>query len=532
VSIWRREPVLVIAGYLVLTVVVYARMVASAGVLHDDWAFIEQYSTFSVHGPILTAFAAVDTNGGDRPVGFFLLGFLYRALGAHQTGYIVLLAVVAFAVAWLLWRVLRAVGAPPVPAFAIGGLSMLIPASDAVRFWPAAASGDIALALILAGLLAALAGTRGTAATGIAWHAGAIVLYLSSMLVYEAGITVVPLLFLVYRTRTAWAPALRRGVADWAAAAFVIVWSSTHTTKSKDSAAGLMDRFHQIVDEGGQIYASMGTSIGFRSTPLRVANSFVHLVELVTVVIVISAIVRMVRLPQGDALRESLARWLWFAAAGLVTIGAGHATLFAISGYSPLGAGIDNRVNVVAAVGYVLFTYSVLMLAALASSPRRLSAWWPALAAAGVAVVMVGIYARRLNQDESTYIDAHTEQQAVLSTFRRAVPAPPRGTTVVSFQTPRDAGNGVPVFGATWDLSGALRTMWRDPTVVGVPQGTLTALRCRSSDALPVGPLYGPDSSVAYGRLLFVDARSGRTQWIRDTQSCKAWVDEWVPEAA
>jgi hypothetical protein len=528
----RREALLAGAGYVVLTVLVYARMVAGAGVLHDDWTFIEHYSTFAIHGPVGTAFAAVGTNGGDRPVGFFILGFLYRALGAHQAEYIVMLAIVALAVAWLLWRVLREVGCPSAPAFAIGGLSMLIPVSDAVRFWPAAASADIALALILAGLLAALTGTRKVGAASVLWHAGALVLYLASMLVYEAGITLVPLLFLVYRARTAWVQAIRRGAADWVAAGLVIIWSSAHTTKSKDSSSGVMDRVHQIIDEGGQIYASMGTSLGFRTGQLRVALSFVHLVELATVAVIVLAVVRMVRLPQGDALRGLLGRWLWLAAAGLVTVGAGHATLFAISGYSPLGAGIDNRVNVVAAVGYVLLTYSVLMLAALAVSVRRFPTWWPVLAAVGIAVVMAGIYGRRLNEDESTYIDAHTEQQAVLATFRGAVSAPPRGTTVVSFQTPRDAGFGVPVFGATWDLSGALRTMWRDPTVVGWPQGTLTALRCRSSDVLPVGPLYSAASAVVYGHLLFVDARSGRSQSIRDARACSAWVGRWTPEPA
>jgi len=235
--------------------------------------------------------------------------------------------------------------------------------------------------------------------------------------------------------------------------------------------------------------------------------------------------VRVVRLPAAEPLRAHLVRWLAAAAAGVIVVAAGHATLMAVTGYVPLGAGIDTRVNVIAGVGYVILTVAVAMLLVGLVAGSRLDARVAAVGAAVISLALGGLYLQRLREHKVQYVSAHRQQEEVLEVFRNQIARPPAGTRVFTFGTPDQAAPGVPVFQATWSLSGALRVMWGDEEVRAAPQGTMTELRCLDDAVLPVGTLYDDSWRTAYGRALFVDTRTGESTFPADRAECQRWVD-------
>ncbi len=513
-----------LATYLLLTAIVFATFVSRAGVLHDDWSFIELFSAFDSRPLLEVATSAVSTNGGDRPVGFFLLGLIYRGFGEHDAAYIVLLALLALAVCVLLFTVLRLVRVPYVPALGMGGLTLLIPVSDAVRLWPAAASGDIALALVLAGLVVALIGTRRDGVAAALTHGLALLLYAMACLTYEAPLAVLPMLFLVYRLRGTWRAALLRGAGDWALTVALIAYISSNTLKGSEPASGLVDRAWLIAVQANQIFASVGTAVGAPVGETRVSGLVARGAALVVVAVAVFAGVRIRRLSSDDPRRAYLLRWVAVAIAGLLVVAAGHAALLTVTGYIPLGAGIDNRVNVVAGVGYVLLTVAVAMMALGLLAGRRLTPRGASIAAGVICLALAATYLPRLLDHKAQFAEAHDLQERVLAVYRADIRKPPPGTRVFSFATPGQTAPGVPVFHATWSLSGALRALWHDRSIQAAPEATMTDLRCLGRAVLPVGVLYDASWRTQYGRALFVDASSGRSEWVADRDACRSWV--------
>jgi hypothetical protein len=526
-----RVPVAVwaVAVYVILAVVVFASLIAGAGILHDDWSFAEVFWGFSQDRSVLSVgWHAIDTNGGDRPVGFFILGVLYRVLGLHQSAYIVVLGLVTLVVALLLFAILRQLRMPTVPAIGIGALSMLIPVSDAVRFWPAAASANISLAFLLGGVSIALWGIGHRRSRAYVSHAVALCLYAASCLVYEAPLALLPFLCLAYLARAGW-PAWRtiapRAVADWALTLALIVYIHAHTLKSSEGSADVPHRVATIVGEAIQIFASLGTSVGAPVGSVRVSSIVSRGALLASAAIVVAGVIVLRKTPSRD-LRRYLSRWLLTAGAGVFVIALGHATLIVVTGYVPLGVGIDNRVNVVAAVGYIVATVGLgMVLAGVVLRGRitpQLAGVWAAVLCAGLG----GVYLQRLRDHKSDYVQAHTLQQATLERFAE-IRKPPPDTRIFSLHTPAESAPGVPVWNATWSLTGALRIMWHDASIRAAPQGTMTDLQCRDDGVQPVGALYDSTWLTRYGRAMLIDGATGDVAWPADPAACSRLRERW-----
>lgn len=525
---WRSVAV-VACIYVALALVLFGPFASTGGLLHDDWNFVERYDEFGDGSPLSTAASAIGDGEGDRPVGHFFLGLVYSTLGTAHGSYIALLAALALVVAGLVFGVLRGVRVPVPEAATVGALTILVPASDAIRLWPAAASAQLSLALLLAGALLTLTAFGLPGWRGIALHTFALLSYAASPLVYEATIVAIACMFLLYRLRVSWGQALRRAVFDWILVIGLVVYIQSNTLKSTEAATGTLDRANSLAYDAVVL---LGTAGGALYGP-RGAN-LVTLVFLVCAALLAIWAVGPSRAGTSVDSAHARRRWTAMCGGGILLVAIGSVPLVFTIGYTPLGQGVFNRVNVVAGIGCALamFAFAALSLGFLAERlPAGARLHWnkiPVVAGLLVAVVFGQAFLR----DRSDFERAHREQERALEFIATATPHAPPPSVVVAFGTPGEAAPGVPVFGATWDLSGALRVRWHDPDVRAAPQSTLTGVTCGASGVQLDGGLYVPPWRASYEGVVFVNVAQREVVDRLDKTSCHRTVRLWAHELA
>jgi hypothetical protein len=185
--------------------------------------------------------------------------------------------------------------------------------------------------------------------------------------------------------------------------------------------------------------------------------------------------------------------------------------------YVPLQLGVGNRINGLAAVGYAMVVGGVATLAGalvLAVRPRWRAAP-SALTLALCAVVAVG-YLHRVSEDRAAWRTATEEQTVVLRDLRAAVPSLTPGTSFVTVGIEPWSAPGVPVFAATWDLSGAAELMYGVAYVPAYPSNGGTDLTCEG-DAI-VAP--GSDWSAPYRSTVLVELLQRRAISLTSQKVC------------
>jgi hypothetical protein len=235
-------------------------------------------------------------------------------------------------------------------------------------------------------------------------------------------------------------------------------------------------------------------------------------------------------LPRGDTARGELRRWLLMIVAGVLLSAAGWAILIpADPYYSPLTAGLGNRSNVMAAFGIVLLVYSVAAVAGVLVF-RGLPGWRGGAAGiAALAGVVIGWgYVDRTRDDIERWDMAYAEEQRILGLIRAGLPDPPDHSVVYLFGHPAFYAPGVPVFAAEWDLRGALKLVYRDPTLEGYPQMS-GGMACTATTVYPTGEGYGPAQGARYGRAFFVDAQTSTVLRVTDRRVCRKALERFKP---
>ena len=96
----------------------------------------------------------------------------------------------------------------------ISGLALLFPWSDSLRLWPTAGINYVAVIFYLLGVVVALRSLRLRGTKSVLGHAGAVTLYLASVLTYEVAVFPALLSGALYLTRTSPRRALTRWAAD------------------------------------------------------------------------------------------------------------------------------------------------------------------------------------------------------------------------------------------------------------------------------------------------------------------------------
>jgi hypothetical protein len=201
--------------------------------------------------------------------------------------------------------------------------------------------------------------------------------------------------------------------------------------------------------------------------------------------------------------------------------------LLPVEGYSPLSPGIENRVNALAAVGYVLGTVGVIASAVLLVPRRWRQGIAPRIAVACLATVVGVLFLRVLMAHERQYAASVDAQAAALETLSR-LPRPPEGAAIYLGDVEATAGPNIPIFAASWDLTGALRVLWKRESIVGVPVGSVIDLECTPAGVRPVHPgLYSPAFVTPYRDAVFVSAHSGASTRAASPAECRRIAESY-----
>jgi hypothetical protein len=225
-------------------------------------------------------------------------------------------------------------------------------------------------------------------------------------------------------------------------------------------------------------------------------------------------------------------KWLLVSLGGVLVVGLAYLPyLSAGSWYVPLNPGQGNRINALAALGYVATIYGAAALAATLLRrllPQR-AAVLPALLLCAYTLAIAGAWVDRLDVDKAQWGRSAEIQDAVLASLHGAVPRPSEGTTFYVYGFPSTNGPGVPVFLWITDLSGAVRVTYADRSLTGFPMLEGTQLVCGDESMHPLDSGYTEAQATQYGLTVLVDVSSGRTATIRDRSDCERRAREFVP---
>lgn len=131
--------------------------------------------------------------------------------------------------------------------------------------------------------------------------------------------------------------------------------------------------------------------------------------------------------------------------------------------------------------------------------------------------------------DAEKWDRASHEQETVLSALQASVRAPAEGQTLFVFRAPARAAAGIPIFAEAWDLDGAARIIYDEPSIAAYPIFGRVRMVCSRRSVFPftessTGPdsdPWGPAQGAAYGKAVFVDVQNRRAEEISNRSECQ-----------
>lgn len=481
----------------VLGLAVYARHLADGGFYWDDW----QLAARARFPPTTSAdfHGAIDlTLLGYRPVLALLLPAIHAVLGPHPALHIGLAIALAIATGACFFAFLRSVGLEPVHAAAIAGLSMVFPWADSMRLWSTAAINTVAVCLYLLGTVAALAGLRTAGRRRVALTAAALLLYGLSVLTYEVAAAAALLSVILYAREVGWTRAWRRWALDVPVVAAPLLFVALNTPRRKEPLSGQMDHAQTIADQ----------ALSLAARALVPVDGVPRGIGLAVLACLAAGGVALRR-------RPDVRRWLIVAASAVVGVAASYALIVpADAHYQPLAPGVNNRINLLAALPYAALAYAAAMLAG-----ALLRARWVAVVAV---LALAAGWTVRTERDVRAWDRSAAAQDRVLDAVARALPDPPEGTTVYTFGERTYEAPGVPIFSVSWDLKAAVRLRLDRPHVLAYALSSGTELECGARRVTPRNSSYGPRESAGYRRAFAVDVPAARAIAIDSPRACRA----------
>jgi hypothetical protein len=499
-------------GFLVL-----APHVQHGGFYSDDWA---NAAAYHFEGWWRTSVYEWRHSIPGRPILALLHPLPYALFGLDPTYHLAAAVVLAALTSLSFFVFLRVVGIELPHALAMALLSFVFPWSGAAHLWPSGAMNNVAVIAYFLGSAAAL---RGLALWGarrrdaIVLHLIAAALYLVSILTYEVAPAAILLSGLLYRTRVSWR-ALR---ARWALDVVLVLVPlaiSLRVTSRVRHVGSLTERLRDIPHFVGQTLSLFASIFVPRDISSSWASSWdvtsAAAGKLVVLAAAAAVIAAALARQEGEHGRD-LRRWLYRCVGGALAVAAAY-FMFLGSGLFPLFyPGLDDRIQTLAAFGFVVAAYSVLALAALlvAGGRGRAAA---VIISAGAVLIGLG-FIQRVRDDVSRYDSAATEQRHFLERLQIALPHPPAGSTIFTFGYPARSAPGVPIFETPWELRGAVDLRWNERSLKAVPIYRQSVLCGRSQiSALE----FGADYTAPYGHAVFVDLPSGRTRDVGSARAC------------
>jgi hypothetical protein len=518
----------VAAAGLLLAVVaaaVFGSHVAQGGFYSDDWANVERYQ----HSPEPRFSNAVELNMdilGARPLLAVELVLPYVVLGSDPAPHLALALLLSVLVCVCFYLLLRTLGMERLHAGMIAALALLFPWSDSTKLWATAGLNNTAVCFYLLGAVVALHGLAAQGRRALLLHAGAVALYVLSVLTYEVAAIAILLSGLLYAVRAPWSSVMRRWAVDVVVVGATLLWAARETREAR-GVAGVRARLSDV-----PLFAEDAWSI------LR--SSFEPFGLPVWVLIGAAAVAAVALLARGHPRSHTSTEtrhWLLVAAASAVAVCAAYVVVLGSTLY-PLKLGLENRGNVFAALPFAALIYSVLMAGAavLAGSLRARRVVTATVAVAGVLLVAAG-YVDRVLDDKRLWRTAAERQDDVLAAVERALGVPAGGSTIYTFGHVGQVSPGVPVFSESWDLSTAVQVEWEDDSLTGYPILQGTTIACGAREMVPfrahggyVNSSLGREQGARYGTAFVVDVAAGRADRIDDRSDCLTTIPAYPLE--
>jgi hypothetical protein len=487
-----------------LALVVYGPHIRHGGFYWDDWQLVARVRWpppgEGLVNPQVLAF---------RPGLALLLPVPQLLLGLHPWLHITLALTLGLLSATALWALARRGGLDRVTSGTAAALMLLFPWADSMNLWATAGLNWLGVLLFELGVLVALSGLAAASRRRRGALAGlSALLYLAALLTYEIAAVAILLAVGLYAREAGWRRALGRWLLDVAVVAGGAGWVGAHTARSVQSVSGMADHARTIADQAVTLTARALEPWG--SPPRGVVLAVPALV----------AVAGAVAWRRGDA---AAGRGLAVLGAGVVAVAAAYATLVpADAHYEPLGPGIENRTNLLAAPAYALLVAGALGLGAHlgARAARR-----PERAGAGLALLAVAVgtgYAVHTRRDADDWDRANAEQQRVLAALRHAVPDPAPDAVLYTAGAPVGTAPGVPVFAVSWDLKGAVRILYDRVTVRGYPVRAGVRFVCGADELVLSRHGIGDPGRSPYADAILVDVPARRAFPVRSRAACRA----------
>ncbi len=486
-GLWAEIAILVAVG-----AAVYGRHVLRGGFAWDDWenAATTQLSYQSGFlGPFDLRAIAYEPGLG------ILLPLPHLLFGARPAWHLALAVALAVAFSVLVARCLRELGLSRGAALAVAVLTLVFPWSGSLRLWATAGLNYVAGGLYVLGLTA---GLRELREPGRPRRSTA--LYAASMLTYPAAVLLVLATPLIYRCAATWRQAWIRGRVDVLAGVVLGLYGAIATTKPGQAPA-------QTIAHAWQIVRELVELLGRAIVPVPGLSPWIAVVAVVVVVLAASA-------------RADWRTWQRrFAAAALFALVAYLTFSPGEDKYSPLSAGIYDRVGLLAAPAIALAVVSFWVLAGQMAHTllrdRRVVAGLPVIALLAVGAMWV----RAVRDDATAWESAAASSRSVLARLDAQLPDPLGRTTVFATGFSRYEQPGVPIFSARFDLDAAFKLTRDTREVTTYPLSR--RLVCGERGAAPASPKLARLQTTRYGAMHVIDLDSGYVRRIDDRAACE-----------
>jgi len=445
------------------------------GFYFDDHLFLGMMSTSQDQsiGGLFDALAA-DPKAQLRPLVYFLIATEYWLFGASPMPYHIVLAALVPMCAVALYALLVRLRLPRYLALAAPVLFASAPHYSSVKLWPILFSPTLSLTLAFISLLAGYSAVTARGNRAWLWLATACLTMLASVFMYETTLPLFAVAVLfhwlqAFRESGRWRYTAGVLTSVLAVALIVKLVAADRVGRETSYAIGFDNGFlHHI---GYVVSGAVKVNFGTYGVGLPYVLSWTALNRLTWSAVVagafvgVATFVYLVRVAAVSV--EELPAWRgrpasqYIAVAGLAVVVVGYSLFLTGANVFFTSVGIDNRVNMIPAVGMALIALALILRALRLFSARRRPIVF-ALAVASLAAAGTFI----TTTIAGYWREAADHQREVLSGLRAALPEDPAGKTVILDGTCPEVGPGI-VFTAHYDLGGALQTIYRDPTLEG-----------------------------------------------------------------
>jgi hypothetical protein len=508
-----------VAVAVLLTLVVY---VGGLGFNSDDWAFLGTLSTAPDQHNIVGLSQALyaSDNLRPRPLQVVYFASQYALFGLNPTGYHLVNAAVLAVGAVLLYLVLRELDLGRPLALAIAVVYACLPNYSADRFWLAAAQAPLSVALYLLSLLADLRLANERAHVW-RWKSISAAALIGSGLAYELAVPFF-LLNLVWLWRRG-GQFVRQHAAvviapNLVALAAVVVFKMATTQRLVMNESYPEHILYLLTGVVKANYVTFVAGIPVL-TWWSVRGGLSAAVVLVGAILLLMLGVYVYRSFGNDD--RPRAAWLELVLAGVFVSFWGYAIFINNDNVVFSTANVDSRTAIMATAGV-----ATVVVGGIGWLSSHLRVGRLVFSGCVAGVCLYGFLV--VNRLATFWEAAYQQDLAILDDIQQRLPSVPGDTTLILDGTCPEVGPAF-VFRFNWDMTGALATLYRDPSLKGtvvtpdrkLESSDLLIRTFRDWDAYPYGP-----------NLLIFNARQNAVHTLADADQARAYFDALAPEPA